>query len=41
MQEAPKTEEKPAEVQQETIDDHKDEEDDFDVLLRMFQKKNR
>ena len=41
VQEAPKTEEKPAEVQQETIDDHKDEEDDFDVLLRMFQKKNR
>lgn len=33
--------EEPVEVHQETIDDHKDEEDDFEVLLRMFQKKNR
>ena len=44
-QEAPEVvaeEKKPEpEVTQETIDDHKDEEDDFDVLLRMFQKKNR
>lgn len=36
----PAKEEK-AEVHQETLDDHKDDEDDFDVLIRMFQKKNR
>ena len=43
VQEAPKAEEKVAQevVQQETIDDDKDAEDDFDVLIRMFQRKNK